>query len=220
MRSVYCKARARVLRWQEEITLLLEEMRRVVAYFVWRRNWWLKRRNLRPQAPADIQSGTNAYAERQALVFEGLARRVARRWKVVVNKQALVQRWPSSVDTLISSLTIPANPSAGVTVVDHPVPPPEDASHSQTALTAIATPHSSSSTPPTPQFALRPDSPATDGQAEDATNAHALTANQHHITQQEYLEDPLVNEEDFEISDDDSDDEVEGYYGPDQYDSD
>jgi len=40
LRIEWCRARARVHHWQEECLLLAEEMRCILAYFVWRANWW------------------------------------------------------------------------------------------------------------------------------------------------------------------------------------
>ncbi|KAG1807133.1 uncharacterized protein BJ212DRAFT_1449387 [Suillus subaureus] len=43
MHIEWCKARACANRWAEEVVLLQEEMRRVVAYFDWHAMWWDKR---------------------------------------------------------------------------------------------------------------------------------------------------------------------------------
>ncbi|THU86101.1 hypothetical protein K435DRAFT_868604 [Dendrothele bispora CBS 962.96] len=39
----WCKARARRLRWREEVMLLSEELVRMSRYFVWKSQWWEKR---------------------------------------------------------------------------------------------------------------------------------------------------------------------------------
>ena len=36
----WAKARARVMRWKEELLLIQEEMRRVIAYHKWIADWW------------------------------------------------------------------------------------------------------------------------------------------------------------------------------------
>lgn len=40
LRAEWCKARARARRWSEEVDLLLEEMRRVIAYHEWECARW------------------------------------------------------------------------------------------------------------------------------------------------------------------------------------
>ncbi|PIL23577.1 hypothetical protein GSI_14890 [Ganoderma sinense ZZ0214-1] len=66
MCAEWARAKARVERWEEEETLLLEEMRRVLAYFEWKAQWW------RRQAPR--RGGIKAQT------FEALARRSAAYW--------------------------------------------------------------------------------------------------------------------------------------------
>ncbi|EIW79765.1 hypothetical protein CONPUDRAFT_34829, partial [Coniophora puteana RWD-64-598 SS2] len=40
IRTEWCKARARALRWTEEVHLLKEEMRRTLQYMLWHARWW------------------------------------------------------------------------------------------------------------------------------------------------------------------------------------
>lgn len=207
MRSTYCKARARTLRWREEITLLLEEMRRVVTYFVWKRNWWLGRRNLRPQVKADIQSGANAYAERQALVFEGLAKKFAKRWKTVVVKQGLSTRWPNSIDTVIASLSSPTS-VAGQDPVSTPVPTPISLDATRTVCDATQ--------PTSTTYSI--------SEQERAVNSDETHEESRVVDNQEMPSDMALaelDEDEDEISDEGSDDDdLDGYLGPDHYESD
>jgi hypothetical protein len=66
----WAKSRARVRRCREEVLLLKEEMRRVVAFLDWKAAWWMGRRNMRggvgDTIRKDLQEGLNAYAEGQA----------------------------------------------------------------------------------------------------------------------------------------------------------
>lgn len=181
-------------------------MRRVVTYFVWRRNWWLDRRGLRPQAKADVQSGANAYAERQALVFEGLARKFVNRWRPVIIKQGLSLRWPKSIDTVIASLST-SPPAAG----EAPPSPSVLASTPLDATHAIRndTPH-----------AMQPtieQTPAMDG---DETSEEGMQMESREGAPSGMVLGEL-DEEDEEISDEGTDEEdFAAYVGPDQYDSD
>ena len=40
MRVEWAKAKARMMRWKEELMLIQEEMRRVIVYHKWRADWW------------------------------------------------------------------------------------------------------------------------------------------------------------------------------------
>ncbi|KAI0686904.1 hypothetical protein C8T65DRAFT_590675 [Cerioporus squamosus] len=67
-------------RWGEEVTLLQEEMRRVIEYFDWKAGWWQQQAARRSNIGSALQRGLTAYAEFQASVFEGLASCCAHLW--------------------------------------------------------------------------------------------------------------------------------------------
>lgn len=54
------------MRWTEEVVLLREEMRRVVAYHSWHIGWWKEQATRWPDLSAPETEGMMAYAERQA----------------------------------------------------------------------------------------------------------------------------------------------------------
>ncbi|KIK93425.1 hypothetical protein PAXRUDRAFT_145122, partial [Paxillus rubicundulus Ve08.2h10] len=68
MRIEWCKARARVHRWQEEVKLLREEMRRTEAFLEWQADWWDNRTKPENITTSDKQTAESlvAYAKRQA----------------------------------------------------------------------------------------------------------------------------------------------------------
>lgn len=76
----YAKAKARVTRWHEEILLIVEEMRRTVAFLQWKSHWW---RNLMAQhhIRIDIQRGSLAYSRRQEAQLLDLGRKFAVLWR-------------------------------------------------------------------------------------------------------------------------------------------
>ena len=85
LRVQWCRSRARVMRWTEEITLVQEEMRRVCAYLSWYANWWSSHAALGHMEQYDpfLSEGFTAYAERQAhlrtslqVLFQGLWKNV------------------------------------------------------------------------------------------------------------------------------------------------
>ena len=68
LRVQWCRSRARVMRWTEEICLVQEEMRRVCAYLSWYANWWSSHADVGHMKQYDpfLTEGLAAYAERQA----------------------------------------------------------------------------------------------------------------------------------------------------------
>lgn len=109
MRTVYTKGRARVLLWEEEIQLLCEEMRRVLVFMLWKRDWWLERADLRADARVDIRSGLKAYAARQAAVFGGLALQFATLWRPALGSMGMQVEWPAELIDATSHIPIPLN---------------------------------------------------------------------------------------------------------------
>ncbi|KAI0054927.1 hypothetical protein BV25DRAFT_1922257 [Artomyces pyxidatus] len=89
LRVDWVKNRARARRWYEEIIHLCEEMPRVIKFLQWKAEWWLGRAALRPDAALDIQSGLKMYAERQAAMFTGLARKFKIQWSRAITGHAL-----------------------------------------------------------------------------------------------------------------------------------
>ncbi|OJT14077.1 hypothetical protein TRAPUB_9373 [Trametes pubescens] len=81
MRVEWARTKARAERWEEEEQLLLEEMRRVIAYCGWKANWWREQADRRGGSVSKaIERGLRAYSAKQAAVWEGLARRSASWW--------------------------------------------------------------------------------------------------------------------------------------------
>ncbi|KAI0744413.1 hypothetical protein C8Q76DRAFT_606972, partial [Earliella scabrosa] len=95
----WARSHARAERWSEEVELLNEEMRRVLAYFEWRAGWWRNQAEQRDDVPEVLKRGLAAYAEKSASVFEGLAAGCAARWVPYLRtrKEAL-PGWASRYD--------------------------------------------------------------------------------------------------------------------------
>ncbi|TDL19233.1 hypothetical protein BD410DRAFT_702445, partial [Rickenella mellea] len=102
MRVEWVKSKARAERWDEEVTLVTEEMRRTLAFLEWRAKWWegqVHRRALavgdiqQPQArpvTSDIFSGLRAYALKQAAIQRALARCFAILWVPFLSNHSLL----------------------------------------------------------------------------------------------------------------------------------
>jgi hypothetical protein len=65
LRAEWLKSRARAARWTEEVQLLREEMRHVLAFLEWRSNWWKERPALR-QVDTALAEALRAFASEQA----------------------------------------------------------------------------------------------------------------------------------------------------------
>ncbi|KAG1885233.1 hypothetical protein F4604DRAFT_1918904 [Suillus subluteus] len=66
LRVEWCKARARAHHWEEEVQLLWEEMRRIVAFLDWQAGWWDLQGPRRAFNSLQAEEGALAYAQRQA----------------------------------------------------------------------------------------------------------------------------------------------------------
>ena len=62
----WAKTKARADRWEEEVVLLDEEMRRVLVFCNWKAAWWKEQVSLRNALPRTLMEGLHAYAGEQA----------------------------------------------------------------------------------------------------------------------------------------------------------
>jgi len=97
MRVEWAKSKAHADRWQEEITLLSEEMHRVLWYFGWKTSWWKAHRDRRPQTASDIHNGLAVYTEKQAAIVHGLAKSFALKWYPTLVANGLSTDWPLDI---------------------------------------------------------------------------------------------------------------------------
>ncbi|KIK33966.1 hypothetical protein CY34DRAFT_98770, partial [Suillus luteus UH-Slu-Lm8-n1] len=81
LRVEWCKARARASRWSEELSLLIEEMQRVLAFFRWEMVQWNERGTARSFTKDADYEGSLAYAQRQISVREGLIKHFSMLWR-------------------------------------------------------------------------------------------------------------------------------------------
>ena len=89
VRVEWCKAWARSRRWSEEVCLLVEEMRRVLASHEHKAAWWRDRRQgLGSVWPSmDHAEGGHAYASEHAALHESLLSHCKRLWERKSNPQ-------------------------------------------------------------------------------------------------------------------------------------
>ncbi|KAF8216980.1 hypothetical protein K438DRAFT_1953860 [Mycena galopus ATCC 62051] len=72
VRVEWARTKARKTRWEEEVQLLEEEMRRTLRYLEWKASWWETRQDARSQASSDLQATLRAYALKQAWLHRRL----------------------------------------------------------------------------------------------------------------------------------------------------
>jgi hypothetical protein len=80
LRVEWLKQRARAHRWREELILVEEEMRRSLAFCLWRAQWWTARAIHQTNIAAHLAEGQLAYAMEQKDAEEQRAIRWAAKW--------------------------------------------------------------------------------------------------------------------------------------------
>jgi len=80
LRCEWAKSKARADRWDEEVQLVAEEMRRVLAFLEWKASWWDRQGEAQLNVSRDILEGTRAYAAKQAHINRALAVSFEVRW--------------------------------------------------------------------------------------------------------------------------------------------
>ncbi|KAJ7279177.1 hypothetical protein C8J57DRAFT_1713062 [Mycena rebaudengoi] len=81
LRIEWAKARARCMRWREEVDLLEEEMRRIVQFLVWRSEWWQEQVGRKGLEDGAQLEGETAYALRQSTFQASLAASFMGKWE-------------------------------------------------------------------------------------------------------------------------------------------
>ena len=88
---------ARLERWKEEVELLQEEMRRVVMFLQWKsQNWLAKVEVRRGNTTPDMESGLDAYARKQAAIYQNLAGSFTKLWRPTLVSYNLEHSWATA----------------------------------------------------------------------------------------------------------------------------
>ena len=94
MRVEWAQCLARADRWEEEVDLLQEEMRRVVHFLEWKSKEWLLRADARAGAVSEeVSLGISAYARKQASVYSKLSIRFCQHWRSQLLSLSLPHAW-------------------------------------------------------------------------------------------------------------------------------
>lgn len=93
MRIEWSKSQARKMRWEEEVELIQEEMRRTVVYYEWKASWWLQKNIQDPTIDDSTRHGIAAYAQKQAYYCKCLAESFASTWLPYLQSQGTIPEW-------------------------------------------------------------------------------------------------------------------------------
>lgn len=106
IRVEWAKAKARVARWDEELRLICEEMRRVLCFLEWKSKWWKTQRGLRHDTTRMVASGLDSYASKQAAIYARLALIFAAQWVPRLTKLEHTPSWVSEYSaSMLNDLT-------------------------------------------------------------------------------------------------------------------
>ena len=97
LRAHWARCQARAERYEEEVKLTTEEMRRTLEFFKWKSSWWLSLQDARMDSatPPDpqIQHGLRAYARRQASIYSSLVDTYVDHWRKFLVEHSLGTEW-------------------------------------------------------------------------------------------------------------------------------
>lgn len=94
LRVEWAKSRARLHRWDEEVELVVEEMRRVLCYMDWRSHYWQLLVSKRVVLDPTVREGIAAYASKQAYIAQMMAHRFSKQWLPVLEGHCITPGWP------------------------------------------------------------------------------------------------------------------------------
>ena len=94
MRVEWAQCASRADRWEEEVILLQEEMRRVVYFLEWKSKDWASKAGARAGAVSQgVRSGLSAYSHKQASIYHNLAIQFCQRWHSTLVSLSLHDAW-------------------------------------------------------------------------------------------------------------------------------
>lgn len=106
IRVDWAKAQERAKRFEEEVELCTEEMRRTLAYFSWSASEWERRAEARANGdnppPNNILQGLRAYALRQSAMFREMIGVFVNDWHSVLQPKDLGTEWLPQYSALIT----------------------------------------------------------------------------------------------------------------------
>jgi len=112
LRVEWSKSQARKMRWEEEVQIVQEEMRRTIVYYEWKQQWWLQKTPQETTSEDTIQHGISAYSQKQAHYCKCMAKSFAMAWLPFLQSEGIKPEWEHRYNRLVSTrgksqLTIP-----------------------------------------------------------------------------------------------------------------
>lgn len=115
MRVHWAKCQARADRYEEEVTLTVEEMGRTLRYFNWKKSDWLSLQSSRMRTATppsvEVQRGLRAYSSRQVYIYETLIISFVNLWRKFLVPNNLGSEWLHQYPVTIDPLSV--RPSRG-----------------------------------------------------------------------------------------------------------
>jgi hypothetical protein len=102
LRVEWSKSQARKMRWDEEVHILQEEMRRTIVYYEWKQQWWIRQIPQATTSEDTIQFGISAYSQKQAHYCKSMAESFARAWLPFLKSEGIKPEWEHRYDELVS----------------------------------------------------------------------------------------------------------------------
>ena len=93
LRVEWSKSQARKMRWEEEVEILQEEMRRTIVYYEWKQKWWLEENSQAMTIDDSIQHGITAYSQKQAHYCKSMADSFALAWLPFLQSEGIKPEW-------------------------------------------------------------------------------------------------------------------------------
>jgi hypothetical protein len=102
LRVEWSKSQARKMRWEEEVQIIQEEMRRTIVYYEWKQQWWLEKNYQQTNSEDAIQHGITAYSQKQAHYCKCMAESFAIAWLPFLQSVGLKPDWEDRYNRLVS----------------------------------------------------------------------------------------------------------------------
>ena len=101
LRVEWSKSQARKMRWEEEVQIIQEEMRRTIVYYEWKEQWWLGQNPEQTTIEDTIQHGISAYSQKQSHYCKCMARSFAMAWLPFLQSEGIKPEWEHRYDQFI-----------------------------------------------------------------------------------------------------------------------
>jgi hypothetical protein len=102
LRVEWSKSQARKMRWEEEVQIIQEEMRRTIVYYEWKQQWWLEKNPHQMNIEDTIHHGITAYSEKQAHYCKCMAESFAIAWLPFLQSEDIKPDWEHRYNQLVS----------------------------------------------------------------------------------------------------------------------